>query len=200
MIRVAVTGGIGSGKSVVCEVFDKIGIAVFNADYWAKHIMNNNTDVVKQLKKLLGNDVYRQNGMLDRKKMAEIIFSDTFMLEKVNSIVHPVVRNEFQSWSTKQTSAYVIQEAAIIFENKQASTFDKIILVTAPEKIRINRVTKRDRLKANDVQKRINNQLSDEIKKKKSDYIIINDNIQLILPQILKIDKQIREWRNLENG
>ncbi len=200
MIRVAVTGGIGSGKSVVCEVFDKIGIAVFNADYWAKHIMNNNTDVVKQLKKLLGNDVYRQNGMLDRKKMAEIIFSDTFMLEKVNSIVHPVVRNEFQSWSTKQTSAYVIQEAAIIFENKQASTFDKIILVTAPEKIRINRVTKRDRLKANDVQKRINNQLSDEIKKKKSDYIIINDNIQLIVPQILKIDKQIREWRNLENG
>lgn len=200
MIRVAVTGGIGSGKSVVCEVFDKIGIAVFNADYWAKHIMNNNTDVVKQLKKLLGNDVYRQNGMLDRKKMAEIIFSDTFMLEKVNSIVHPVVRNEFQSWSTKQTSAYVIQEAAIIFENKQASTFDRIILVTAPEKIRIDRVTKRDRLKANDVQKRINNQLSDEIKKKKSDYIIINDNIQLILPQILKIDKQIREWRNLENG
>jgi dephospho-CoA kinase len=200
MIRVAVTGGIGSGKSVVCEVFDKIGIAVFNADYWAKHIMNNNTDVVKQLKKLLGNDVYRQNGMLDRKKMAEIIFSDTFMLEKVNSIVHPVVRNEFQSWSTKQTSAYVIQEAAIIFENKQASTFDKIILVTAPEKTRIDRVTKRDRLKANDVQKRINNQLSDEIKKKKSDYIIINDNIQLILPQILKIDKQIREWRNLENG
>jgi len=144
MICVAITGGIGSGKSVVCKIFEKLSIPVFNADFEAKKLMNSSTEIRNKLIDLFGSDIYQSNGDIHRKKMADLIFNNNFALQKVNEIVHPEVRKRFGEWAKEQNSPYVIQEAAIIFESGQFHSFDKIITVTAPSELKIERVMKRD--------------------------------------------------------
>lgn len=191
MIKVAVTGGIGSGKSVVCKIFEKIGIPVFNADFEAKKLINTSRTIHDKLVSLFGAAIYQSNGDIHRKKMADLIFNDNFALQKVNEIVHPEVRKRFVEWAKEQNSPYIIQEAAIIFESKQTQSFDKIITVTAPLELKIERVIKRDQVSKEEVYKRMQSQLPDEIKIAKSDFVIMNDEVEMIIPQIIEIHKNL---------
>lgn len=191
MISVAVTGGIGSGKSVVCKVFQHLGIPIFNADFQAKQLMQNDPVIKNMLLEYFGTDIYRSNGELDRKKLAKIIFNDQFALQKVNQLVHPAVYNAFQQWASQQVSRYVIQEAAVIFENNHQQRFDKIITVTAPNDLKINRTMQRDNIPREAVLQRIQNQLPDAYKVEHSNFTVINDDVHLIIPQILAIHKQL---------
>lgn len=192
MIKVGLTGGIGAGKSMVCNIFSKLGIPVYVADTEAKLLMNTNPAIRQQLLALFGKNIYLENDVLDRKKLSEIIFNDKIALAKVNAIVHPIVRKHFDKWADLQKSAYVIQEAAILFESGQNIHFDKIILLTAPYEVKIERVMKRDNVSREKVIERMNNQLTDEEKILKSDYIINNDNISMVLPQVLDINKKLQ--------
>jgi dephospho-CoA kinase len=192
MIKVAVTGGIGSGKSLVCEIFEKIGIPVFNADQSAKKIMDTNEAIKDKLISYFGIGIFDNEKRLIRNKFANIIFKDKSLLLKVNEIVHPAVREEFEEWANRQNSPYVIEEAAIVFESGQTSLFDKIIAVTAPLEMKIERVMSRDKVSRENILDRINNQYTDEQINKKSDFIIINDNKEMILPQIINIHNKLK--------
>jgi dephospho-CoA kinase len=191
MLKVAVTGGIGSGKSIVCRLFSSLGIPVFNADYEANRLMKEDPDVKKNIISAFGNEVYLSNGDIHRKKLADLIFNDNIALRKINGIVHPAVRKSFFNWAEKQTAGYVIQEAAIIFESGASELFDKIITVYAPEELRIKRVMERDSVSREKVLERMNNQLSDEFKISKSDFVIVNNDIDMLIPQVLKIHNNL---------
>ncbi len=190
MIIVGLTGGIGSGKTIVCKVFEKLNIPVYSADTEAKKLMNSDYKIKSKLISEFGNNVYRNNS-LNKKFLANIIFNNKKKLLFVNSVVHPVVKKHIKNWISQQTSNYVIIENAILFESGFDKIANKIITVTAPEELRIRRVVKRDNSTYKEVKARINNQMPDEEKIKKSDFVIQNDNEQLILPQILKIHKEI---------
>lgn len=192
VIKVAVTGGIGSGKSVVCEVFEKIGIPVFYADRSAKEIMDSDQHIKEKLISYFGSAIFDNDGKLLRGKFAEIIFNNKTALSKVNQIVHPAVQTEFEKWVKNQNTHYVIEEAAIVFESGKAHLFDKIILVTAPLELRIERVMKRDKITRNKVLERMKNQETDDNRNKKSDFVIINDDKEMILPQIINIHSKLQ--------
>ena len=193
-MKVAVTGGIGSGKSLVCSILEKIGVPVFYADDVSKMLINNSPEIKRSLTALFGTDIYLENGTIHRKKLANIIFNDNIALQKVNSIIHPEVRKAFDVWAEQQTSApYVVQEAAILFESGLISHFDKIILVTAPLELKIERVMKRDSITRELVLERMKNQLPDKVKIEHSDFRIENDGRKMILSQILKIHEKLIE-------
>ncbi|HPR60466.1 MAG TPA: dephospho-CoA kinase [Prolixibacteraceae bacterium] len=191
MLKIGITGGIGSGKSLVCDIFRNLGIPVFNADLAAKHLMNNASDIKQKITVTFGASIYRKDNTLDRKKLASIIFNDQIALEKINAIVHPAVRDYFETWAQQQKTAYVIQEAAILFETGQIEQFDKIILVTAPLELKIERVMQRDNISRELVVERIKNQLPDNEKTSRSDFVILNDGQQMLLPQILNIHTKL---------
>ncbi len=191
MIKVAVTGGIGSGKTIVCKVFETLGVPVFYADIEAKRIMSENPIVKENLIALFGTDIYLPNGDIHRIKLADIIFNNEIALRKINDIIHPIVKNEFIKWSDNQSYHYVIQEAALIFESKMENLFDKIITVYAPEQIKIDRVMKRDNVSMKNVLERMSKQLDDDYKISKSDFLILNDDSEMIIPQIIKIHNNI---------
>lgn len=191
MIKIAITGGIGSGKTVVCDIFYKMGFPVFNADFVAKSIINSNSEVRNQLISLFGKGIYRSDGNIHRKNLADLIFNDKIALEKVNSIIHPKVFSAFNNWSKKQNSPFVIQETAIVFENGHTDRFDKIITVSAPKEVRIERCLIRDNSSKEKIEERMNNQLNDQYKVDRSDFVIYNDNVRLIIPQINNILKKI---------
>ena len=187
MIKVGITGGIGSGKSIACEVFSRIGVPVYNADNRAKWLMNNNITLKQQLIARWGNQVYKNN-QLDRSFLAGIIFEDKDAIEFVNSLVHPAVRNDFQEWcSLHPDEAYVIQEAALLFESNAYNDMDVMVTVFSTEKVRIDRVCKRDQVTREQVIQRMNNQLPDEEKVKRSDFVVYNNEDQSLLEQTLKL-------------
>jgi len=190
-MNIGITGGIGSGKSTVCKIFRTLGVPVYEADTRAKLLMNTDLELKAALEGYFGRDIYR-DGMLDRHKLAEIIFNDPSALEKVNSWVHPAVARDFENWHKQQTSPYVLEEAAIIFESNIAHRFKKVILVTAPEDLRIERVCARDQVAPETVRKRMANQWPEEKKIALADYIIYNDHQHLIIPQVLKINDELR--------
>ncbi|MCL3782076.1 dephospho-CoA kinase [Prolixibacteraceae bacterium JC049] len=192
MIKVGLTGGIGSGKSTIAKVFRQLGIPIYEADIEARKLMETSSTIINALKARYGEDIYTDN-KLNRVKLAEIIFNNNDELKHVNQIVHPVVREDFLQWSECQDADYVIEEAAILFESGSHSIMDLTIAVTAPENIRIERVMKRDNIDAKQVKARINNQLPEETKVAWSDFVINNDNEQLIIPQVVEIDKKIKE-------
>jgi len=161
MKKIGITGGIGSGKSTVCEIFRLLGVPVFHADIEAKILQNNNIDVRDRIVKIFGNEVYNPDGILDRKKMAGIIFTNQKLLTALNEIIHPAVRNCFQKWCENYPSVpYVLYEAAILFESGYATDFDRNILVIADEMLRIERVIKRDHTTEEIVRQRIANGLA----------------------------------------
>ena len=192
-ITVGITGGIGSGKSTVCKVFRFLGAPVFEADHVAKELINSNPIIRNGLISLFGSDIYTENGTLDRKKLAGYIFNNDIQLQKVNELVHPVVRAAFLKWAEEQTAPYVIHEAAILFESGFYKMMDYTILVSAPEKERIARVMKRDKVTEQQVVERIKKQWPDSEKRKLATLEIKNSDSDLILPGIIKIDKQLRE-------
>jgi len=191
MITVGLTGGIGSGKTLISKVFNCLGIPIFNADYEAKKIMNSDEDVILQIKHEFGDDIYGIES-INRKRLASIIFEDKNALIKINSIIHPKVRESFMTWSNiKEDYPYVIEEAAILFESNAYKELDFTINVHAHELIRINRVVERDQVSVESVKSRMKNQLSDEKRISLADYTIYNDGSRMVLPQILEIHQKI---------
>ena len=188
---IGLTGGIGSGKSVVAKVFATLGIPVFNADNEAKHIMQTSPVIKAKLIEQFGSDIYNDFG-LDKEKLATIVFNDPFQLQLLNAIVHPLTIQAAKDWAAKQTSPYVIKEAALIFESGAADGLFKIIGVTAPLSLRIHRVMQRDAMTKGQVDGRMRNQISDTIKMRLCDYVIQNNNQQMVIPQVLELDKAIR--------
>ena len=190
MKKIGITGGIGSGKTYVASVFQSLGIPIFNADIQAKKLMTSSRKLIKLVKEEFGNDIYKDSD-LNKEKLASIVFSDSDKLQKLNSLVHPIVKEEFNNWYKKQTSPYVIKEAAILFESNSHIGLDAVICVSAPLELRIERLLNRDDCSEKEIKKRIENQISQEEKQKLSDYIIVNDEKELLLPKIIKIHKEL---------
>lgn len=192
-VKVGITGGIGSGKSTVCKVFKLLGAPVFEADIVAKQLQNTNQKIRKGLIRLFGEDIYTSEDTVDRKKLAAIIFNDDLMLSKVNELIHPAVREEFEQWLEKQNSPYIVHEAAILFESGFYKLMDFNIVVSASEEQRIERIMQRDGINRESVIRRIQKQWSDERIQNLADMVIHNNNNNLIIPEIIKIDKQLKE-------
>jgi dephospho-CoA kinase len=192
MLKVGITGGIGSGKSYVCKVFRMIGVPVFHADKVAQDLLDTHPLLKHTMQDLFGANIY-VNDRLNRKKVAEIVFQDKTILEKLNQVVHPLVLESFNNW-TKNNSGhpYVLKEAAIIFESGAEQFLDAVINITAPRELRIIRVMKRDKVLRNHVIARMENQLPEEDKLKRADYVIYNDEHSLILPQIINIHNKLQ--------
>ena len=187
MLKIGLTGGIGSGKSTVAKLFRSLGIEVYSADIEAKKLMNLNLHLKKEIILLFGNTAYVETG-INSGFIASKVFSNPSLLKKLNSIVHPVVREDFFEWLEKRSeNPYVIQEAAILFESGFSSYFDYNILVNAPHNIRIERVMNRDKVQKEDVERRINQQFSDDKKIKLSDFQINNSGSELLIPQVLEL-------------
>ena len=186
MKKIGLTGGIGSGKTYVSKVFESLGIPVFNSDIEAKKLMSSSSELIQSIKYEFGDDIF-DDYILNTKKLASIVFSDTEKLRKLNSLVHPIVKQEFLEWQAKKKSSYVIKEAAILFERDSYKGLDAIICVTAPINLRIDRVKLRDGYSYCEIKNRIENQISQEKKENLSDFIIVNDGVKILLPQILKI-------------
>jgi dephospho-CoA kinase len=187
MIKIGITGGIGSGKSLVCDIFRKLGISVYNADSRAKIITNESTEIRNALIAKFGKEIFKNN-QLNRSLLAEIIFKDKTALEYVNSLIHPAVRIDFGNWCKQhETEPYVIEEAALHFESGAYKEMDKMITIYAPEDIRIKRVSSRDGLSPEQIKSRIKNQWPEEEKLQKSDFVIYNDEKHSVLEQVLKL-------------
>lgn len=193
-LKIGITGGIGSGKSTVCKVFSLLGIPVFEADKVAKQLLDSHSEIKKELIHLFGKEIYTANNGVDRKKLAGIIFNDDIQLAKINALVHPVVRNEFRNWVELQESPYIIHEAAILFESGFYKMMDFTILVSAPEKQRVERVMKRDGISEELVKSRMAKQWTDAEKRKLASKELINDNLNLLLPLIIETDKRLKEY------
>lgn len=195
MLKVGLTGGIGTGKSIIAKVFNLFNIPVYDSDLEAKRLMIESLEIRNQLISRFGSEVYHADSTLNRKYLSSIIFNNPQALQKVNGIVHPVVRKDFQSWSKKQHAPYVIQESAILFDTGLYKNFDKIVCVTANEELRIQRVMERDSVSRKSVKERIDNQLPESVKIEKADFVIYN-NDELLLPQIVQIDNELRRIAN----
>ena len=191
MLKIGITGGIGSGKSFVSDIFRVCGVPVYNADKEAKHLMNHDRNLKTALKALLGQEAYYRNGRLNRKWVASQIFSDKALLKKMNAVVHPAVRNDFEHWSELQQAPYVLEESAIIFEAGLEKFFDAVILVMADKNTRIQRVMKRDKVTKEEVEARIAHQSSDKVKKARADFIILNDGTKALLKQVIETHEAI---------
>lgn len=187
---IGLTGGIGSGKSTVANMFKELGVPVYNSDKRAKYLMNTSLDIKRQLIKLLGEEAYKGD-KLNRSFIAEKVFSNTNLLAKLNDIVHPIVRNDFIDWTKKQDYSYVIQETALLFENKAQDLYDSIILVTAPKETRIIRVVDRDKSSREQVIARMKNQLDDKTKLNLSNYVIENIDLERTSSNVLQVHASI---------
>jgi len=192
-LNIGLTGGIGSGKSLVADFFKLLGVPVYISDLEAKKLMKTNSLIRESLIEAFGVKVYSDSGELNRSELAKIIFNNSEALKKVNSIVHPQVRLHYQEWLRKQVGEpYVIQESAILFDTGFYTNFDKIITVTADKEIRLSRVIERDSCLRESVLERMSKQISEQDKIDKSDFVIYN-NTELVIPQIIRIHKQILE-------
>ena len=188
-LRIGLTGGIGSGKSLVAHLFTVLGIPVFDADTTAKQIMETNADLRKALIEKFGAETYT-NGHLNRKYLANIVFNDSYQLESLNALVHPYTIAAAEKWSLEQTTPYTVKEAALFFEAGSAIGIDYMIGVFAPEHLRIKRVMDRDGVTREEVKSRIQKQIPEEIKMRLCDFVIMNDEQHLLIPQVLKLHEQ----------
>ncbi|MDR1679036.1 MAG: dephospho-CoA kinase [Prevotellaceae bacterium] len=187
MKTVGITGGIGSGKTTLCKLIQIMGYPVFFADDESKLLIDNDLILKKKLIDAFGSEIYADNGKLNRSVFAAIIFENKNSLQLANSIIHPAVIEVFDRWRKMQTTEMVFVESAILFESVLQHTADKTIAVSAPEEIRIRRVIKRERVKREVVEARIRNQMIDEIRNAQADYIVLNDDKNLVIPQMEKI-------------
>lgn len=191
-LKIGITGGIGSGKSTVCKVFKALGIPVYHADDSARTITDRNPEVIAQIKQAFGDDMYA-NGLLNRPKMAALVFNNPEELAKLNSIVHPAVRAELPVWlEANKNAPYMLYEAAILFESGAYKLVDKSILVAADEEARIQRVMQRDNVGREEVLNRVKNQWPDKEKLELANYVIWNEGNEPVIAQVLALDKLLR--------
>ena len=191
MKRIGLTGNIGSGKTTVASCFEILGIAVFNADKQAKLLMTEDINLKQSLITEFGKEVFHNNE-LNLKYLSNLAFNDDIVLKRLNALVHPIVQDAFEKWSVQQSGAYVIKEAAILFESNTYQSLDEIICISCPEEIRLKRILKRDDLSEKEVRQRMSHQWAEEKKISLSDYTITNDNISLVIPQILSIHSHLK--------
>lgn len=192
MLKIGITGGIGSGKSTVAQLFKVLGIPVYSADDAAKRLMNEDAALVKEVIVLFGEAAYT-NGQLNRKFIADIVFKDPAQLAKLNAIVHPVTLRDADEWMQKQTTPYSIKEAAVLFESGAHEHLDYVIGVSAPAPLRIQRAMHRDNISREEVVARMNKQIAEIIKMRLCDFIIYNDEQQLVIPQVLALHQKLLE-------
>ncbi|HEX6916294.1 MAG TPA: dephospho-CoA kinase [Chitinophagaceae bacterium] len=198
MLKVGLTGGIGSGKSVVAEVFGVLGIPVFDADSAARELMEHDTELISAIIREFGEATY-QDGKLNRKYLAAQVFGNEYKLARLNALVHPAAIRAALDWADKQQAPYVIKEAALMFEAGSASSLEYVIGVYAPKNLRIQRVMDRSSMTRAEVLERMQNQVDDNIKMRLCDFVIVNDEQQMILPQVLKIHEQLLKISNEYN-
>ena len=186
MLKIGLTGGLGSGKSTVAHIFEVLGIPVYYADAASKKLMNDDEKVKEAVQTAFGKEVYTK-GNLDKKYLAEIVFNDEKKLQLLNSIVHPATLQDAANWIKKQTSPYIIKEAALIFESGSHQSLDYVIGVKAPLQLRLQRAMKRDNISREEAMARITRQINEEIKMRLCDFIIVNDEKQMVIPQVLEM-------------
>ncbi len=193
-LRVGITGGIGSGKTTVCRIFEVLEIPVYYADERAKWLMTHDPAVVAQLKALFGPDAYDAGGNLQRAYIAQIVFNDPDKLSQLNTIVHPAVGEDAKKWmQAQQNVPYTLREAALIFETGIDRQLDYVIVVTAPEALRVQRVVERDRTAPEAVKARIAQQMPEAEKVRRADFVIINDGQQSLIRQVLAVHRELRD-------
>lgn len=195
MLKIGLTGGIGSGKSTVAKIFETLGIPVYYADAEAKRLMNSSETLKKVIRQNFGEATY-ENDQLNRKYLAGIVFNDPEKLELLNALIHPVTINDAEQWMQQQSAPYSIKEAALLFESGAAENLDFIVGVYAPQALRIKRVMKRDGLTADEIMKRINRQVNEEMKMKLCDFVITNNEQELLVPQVLKLHQHFSGLSN----
>ena len=190
MLKIGLTGGIGGGKSTVAKVFEVLGMPVYYADDAAKKLMNEEGPLKQQIQKIFGATAYR-NGQLDRKYVADIVFKKPDKLQLLNALVHPATINDAQKWMQRQRTSYAIKEAALIFESGAQQQLDYVIGVYAPTPLRIQRTMQRDGITEEEVIARINKQLDENSKMQLCDFVIVNDEEQLLIPQVVEVHKKL---------
>ena len=190
MIKAGVTGGIGSGKTLICQIFEKLGVPVFYADREAKEVLNYDRNVINEISRIFGADIYDEYG-INKANLANIIFNDQEALNTINRIVHPVVRSRFKNWLSTLKAPYAIEEAAILVETGAHQELDFTILVYAPKELRISRTVSRDGKSRGEIEERMKNQMPDEEKFHKVNKVIYNDNSRMVIPQVLELHKQL---------
>ncbi len=191
MLKVGITGGIGSGKTTVCQVFETLGIPVLYADQTAKLIMEQDPQTISAIEDLFGSEAYHADGRLNRGRIAEVVFTHPNKLQQLNAIVHPATISYSKHWMELQTSPYVLKEAAIFFESGTAKEMDLMIGVTAPEKLRIFRSMQRDGVSQEKVTARMAQQMNEEAKMELCDFVITNDDIAPLIPQVLQLHQEL---------
>ncbi len=193
MLKIGITGGIGSGKSTISRIFELLGVPVYYADDRAKDIMVRDPELAAQVKHHFGEEIYDAEGALNRKLLGNIVFNDKDKLALLNSLVHPATIRDSDNWALQQHTPYVLKEAALLFETESFHHLDKVIAVFAPQPLRVHRVMKRDNVTRNEVLARIYKQIDETIKMKLSDYVIYNDEQHMVIPQVLALHKQFLE-------
>jgi dephospho-CoA kinase len=197
MLRIGITGGIGSGKSVVARLFATLGVPVYDSDSRARWVMAHDAVLREQLQAAFGANTYDATGQLNRPYLAQVAFNDTTQLARLNALVHPRVGEDFTTWTATQTAAgypYILKEAALLYESGAYRNLDSIITVFAPIEVRTARVLRRDAHRsAAEVQAIMGKQLSEEEKLQRADYVVYNDDSQLVLPQVLTLDAAFRK-------
>ena len=191
MLKIGITGGIGTGKSIVCRVFELLGIPVYDSDLRAKHVMAHNAVLKQELISAFGPETFNEQG-LDRVFLGSLVFPNPEKLAQLNSLVHPHVKQDFIDWAAAQLKApYVIKEAALMFETEAWRQVDQMITVSAPLEIRLKRLKLRDTHRSEaDILHIISKQLPDEEKIRRADHVIYNDDSQLVIPQVIKLHEQ----------
>src|SRR5687768_8895419 len=189
MLLIGLTGGIGSGKTTVARIFEVLGIPVYYADVAAKRIMNEEENIKEFVINTFGKEAYKDDE-LNRQYLADIVFSNIDKLALLNSMVHPATIKDAEEWIKKQTAPYIIKEAALLFESGSHQRLNYVIGIKSPLDLRIARAMKRDGISHDEVMARINKQMSEEAKLGLSDFVIINDEVQLVLPQVLQLHEK----------
>lgn len=189
-LKIGITGGIGSGKSTICKIFQQLNVSIYDADTWAKFLMTNDEKLILQLKKTFGSEIYDSKKKLNRALLAQKVFNNPIALAKLNALVHPALALHFEEWiSNKKSEKYILKEAALLFETNAHKKLDQIITVFAPKEIRIERVKKRNQMSRKAILARMEKQMPETEKIQKADFVLYNDGSQMLIPQVLKLHK-----------
>lgn len=191
MLKIGLTGGIGSGKTTVAKIFETLGVPVYYADDVAKQLMQEDNVLKQSIINIFGKDSYTTDGKLNRLHLSSIVFSNPHQLERLNAIVHPATIQHAEQWMQQQQAPYVIKEAALIFESGSQSTLDYVIGVYAPQALRIQRTIKRDNIDKDKVLQRMQNQIDENIKMRLCDRVIQNDDQHSLMQQVLMVHETL---------